>query len=37
MSWGEAQAAAKDRSLWRGVTIAVALCELCPTGHEEDK
>ena len=31
LSWGEAQAAAKDRTQWRN-TVA-----LCPTGDEEDK
>ena len=30
-SWGETQAAAKDRTLWRKVAVA-----LCPTGNEED-
>ena len=29
---GEAQAAAKDRTVWRNVVVA-----LCPTGDEEDK
>ena len=32
LSWGEAQGAAKDRTLWRNVAVA-----LCPTGDEEDK
>ena len=32
LSWGEAQAAAKDRTLWRNVVVA-----LYPTGDEEDK
>ena len=32
LSWGEAQAAAKDRNLWRNIVVA-----LCPTGDEEDK
>ena len=32
LSWGEAQAAAKDRTLWRNIADA-----LCPTGDEEDK
>ena len=32
LSWGEAQAAAKDRTLWRNNVVA-----LCPTGDEEDK
>ena len=32
LSWGEGQAAAKDRTLWRNVVVA-----LCPTGDEEDK
>ena len=32
LSWGEAQAAAKDRTLWRNVVVA-----LRPTGDEEDK
>ena len=32
LSWGEAQTAAKDRTLWRNVVVA-----LCPTGDEEDK
>ena len=31
LSWGEAQAAAKDRTLWRNIVVA-----LCPTGDEED-
>ena len=29
LSWGEAQVAAKDRTLWRNVVVA-----LCPTGDE---
>ena len=33
LSWGEAQAAAKDRTLWSNI-VAIALC---PTGDEEDK
>ena len=32
LSWGEAQASAKDRTLWRNIVVA-----LCPTGDEEDK
>ena len=32
LSWGEAQAAAKDRTLWRNIVVA-----LCPTGDEGDK
>ncbi|KAK2187092.1 hypothetical protein NP493_179g01050 [Ridgeia piscesae] len=32
LSWGEAQASAKDRTLWRSIVVA-----LCPTGGEEDK
>ena len=32
LSWGEAQASAKDRTLWRSIVVA-----LCPTGDEEDK
>ena len=32
VSWGEAQAAAKDRTMWRSDGVA-----LCPTGNEEDK
>jgi len=32
LSWGEAQASAKDRILWRNIVVA-----LCPTGDEEDK
>ena len=32
LSWGEAQAAAKDRTLWRDVVVA-----FCPAGDEEDK
>ena len=30
--WGEAQATAMDRTLWRNIVVA-----LCPTGDEEDK
>ncbi|KAK2171512.1 hypothetical protein NP493_1055g00002 [Ridgeia piscesae] len=32
LSWGEAQASAKNRTLWRSIVVA-----LCPTGDEEDK
>ena len=32
LSWGEAQASAKDRTLWRSIVMA-----LCPTVDEEDK
>ena len=32
LSWGEAEAAAKDKSLWRNSVVA-----LCPSGEEEDK
>ena len=32
LSWGEAQATAKDRTMWRNVAVA-----LCPTGDEENK
>ena len=32
LSWGEAQASAKDRILWQNSVVA-----LCPTGDEEDK
>ena len=32
LSWGEAQAAAKDRTLWGNIIVA-----LYPTGDEEDK
>ena len=32
LSWGEAQASAKDRTLWREIVVA-----LCPTGDEEEK
>ena len=32
LSWGEAQASDKDRTLWRNIVVA-----LCPTGDEEDK
>ena len=31
LSWGEAQASAKDRTLWRNIVVAA-----CPTGDEED-
>ena len=31
LSWAEAQASAKDRTLWRKIVVA-----LCPTGDEED-
>ena len=31
LSWGKAQASAKDRTLWRKIVVA-----LCPTGDEED-
>ena len=31
LSWGEAQASAKDRTLWRKIVVA-----LCPTGDEEE-
>ena len=31
LPWGEAQASAKDRTLWRKIVVA-----LCPTGDEED-
>ena len=33
LSWGEAQAAAKSRTLWRNIVVEA----LCPTGDEEDK
>ena len=33
LSWSEAQAAAKDRTLWRNIVVAA----LCLTGDEEDK
>ena len=33
LSWGEAQAAAKDRTLWMNIVVVA----LCPTGDEEDK
>ena len=33
LSWGEAQAEAKDRTLWRNMVVVA----LCPTGDEEDK
>ena len=32
LSWGEAQASAKDSTLWRNVVVA-----LYPTGDDEDK
>ena len=32
LSWGEAQASAKDRTLWQNIVVA-----LCPTWDEEDK
>ena len=32
LSWGQAQASAKDRTLWQKIVVA-----LCPTGDEEDK
>ena len=32
LSWGEAQGAAKERTLWRSIVIA-----LCPSGDKEDK
>ena len=32
LSWGEAQSAAKDRTLWRNIVVP-----LCPTGDKEDK
>ena len=32
LSWGEAQASAKDRTLWQNIVVA-----LCPTGDEENK
>ena len=31
LTWGEAQASDKDRTLWRKIVVA-----LCPTGDEED-
>ena len=31
-SQGEAQASAKDKTLWQNIVVA-----LCPTGDEEDK
>ena len=31
LSWGEAQASAKDRTLWRKIVVA-----LCPTGDKEE-
>jgi len=30
--WGDVQATANDRTLWRNIVIA-----LCPTGDEDDK
>ena len=33
LSCGEAQAAGKDRALWRNIVVVV----LCPSGDEEDK
>ena len=32
LSWGEAQASAKDRTLWQNIVVT-----LCPAGDEEDK
>ena len=32
LSWGEAQASAKDGTLWQNIVVAS-----CPTGDEEDK
>ena len=32
LPWGEAQASAKDRTLWREIVVT-----LCPTGDEEEK
>jgi len=32
LSWGKAQAAGKDRTLWRNIVVA-----LCSTGDEEDE
>ena len=32
LSWGEAQASAKDRTLWQNVVVT-----LCPTGDEGDE
>ena len=31
LSWGEAQATAKDKTLWRNIVVALS------TGDEEDK
>ena len=33
LSWGEAQTAAKNRTLWRNIVVVA----LCPTADEEDK
>ena len=33
LSWGEAEDAAKDRSLWRNIVVVA----LCPNRDEEDK
>ena len=33
LSWGEAQAADKDRTLWRNIVVVA----LCSTGDEEEK
>ena len=33
LSWGETQATAKDRTLWKDIVVVA----LCPTGDEEDK
>ena len=33
LSWGEAQAAEKDTTLWSNIVVVA----LCPTGDEEDK
>ena len=32
LSWGDAQASAKDRILWQNIVVV-----LCPTGDEEGK
>jgi hypothetical protein len=32
LSWGEAQASAKDRTLWQNIIVTS-----CPTGDKEDK
>ena len=32
LSWGEAQASAKDRTLWQNIVVA-----LCPTEDKENK